>query len=241
MLASMLTIMVSSTIIPGGGVEAAATCSYLPDKSQLACSLPSPTNLTTVLGEEEEEEGRTLSLVLTCPEAASTSTSSLDILPMSSLDSLPRMPHLEKLQMEGCPASPLPQLGALLPGLQQLKVQGVDLNDAKSCEAPNALAGGGVGLGDRALQGLHQLRHLEVTGSGLRSLDRSTFCPGLALASIISVNLSHNCLSSLPPLNCLSSLERLSVEWNQLMELGTRLPLPSLTSLHLGHNHLAFP
>ena len=37
MLASMLTIMVWSTIIPGGGVEAAATCSYLPDKSQLAC------------------------------------------------------------------------------------------------------------------------------------------------------------------------------------------------------------
>ena len=37
MLTSMLTIMVSSTIIPGGGVEAAATCSYLPDKSQLAC------------------------------------------------------------------------------------------------------------------------------------------------------------------------------------------------------------
>ena len=63
------------------------------------CSLPSPTNLTTVLGEEEEEEGRTLSLVLTCPEAASTSTSSLDNLPMSSLDSLPRMPHLEKLQV----------------------------------------------------------------------------------------------------------------------------------------------
>ena len=48
----------------------------------------------------------------------------------------------------------------------------------------------------------------QVTGSGLRSLDRSTFCPSLALASIISVNLSHNCLSSLPPLNCLSSLER---------------------------------
>ena len=37
MLASMLTIIVWSTIIPGGGVEAAATCSYLPDKSQLAC------------------------------------------------------------------------------------------------------------------------------------------------------------------------------------------------------------
>ena len=37
LLASMLTIMVWSTIIPGGGVEAAATCSYLPDKSQLAC------------------------------------------------------------------------------------------------------------------------------------------------------------------------------------------------------------
>ena len=63
------------------------------------CSLPSPTNLTTVLG-EEEEEGRTLSLVLTCPEAASTSTSSLDNLPMSSLDSLPRMPHLERLQVK---------------------------------------------------------------------------------------------------------------------------------------------
>ena len=52
-----------------------------------------------MLGEEEEEEGKTLSLVLTCPEAASTSTSSLDNLPMSSLDSLPRMPHLEKLQV----------------------------------------------------------------------------------------------------------------------------------------------
>ena len=37
MLASLLTIMVWSTIIPGGGVEAAATCSYLPDKYQLTC------------------------------------------------------------------------------------------------------------------------------------------------------------------------------------------------------------
>ena len=37
MLASMMAIMVWSTIIPGGGVEAAATCSYLPDKSQLTC------------------------------------------------------------------------------------------------------------------------------------------------------------------------------------------------------------
>ena len=37
MLASMLTIMVSSTFIFEGGVEAAATCSYLPDKSQLTC------------------------------------------------------------------------------------------------------------------------------------------------------------------------------------------------------------
>ena len=37
MLASMMTILVWSTIIVEGGVEAAATCSYLPDKSQLTC------------------------------------------------------------------------------------------------------------------------------------------------------------------------------------------------------------
>ena len=48
----------------------------------------------------------------------------------------------------------------------------------------------------------------QVTGQGLTFLDRSTFCPGLALASIASLNISNNCLSSLPPLNCLTSLER---------------------------------
>ena len=37
MLASMMTILVWSTIIVEGGVEAAATCSYLPDKYQLTC------------------------------------------------------------------------------------------------------------------------------------------------------------------------------------------------------------
>ena len=57
--------------------------------------MPSPTNLTTVLGEEEErgEEGKTLSLILTCPESAST----------SSLQTLPRMPHLESLQVIDLP------------------------------------------------------------------------------------------------------------------------------------------
>ena len=59
------------------------------------CSLPSPTNLTMVLGEEEEGEGRTLSLILTCPQSASTST--------SSLKTLPRMPKLESLQVKNIP------------------------------------------------------------------------------------------------------------------------------------------
>ena len=68
---------------------------------QSHCSLPSPTNLTTVLGEEEGEEGRTrgegrtLSLILTCPESTLTST--------SSLHTLPRMPHLESLQVINIP------------------------------------------------------------------------------------------------------------------------------------------
>merc|ERR1719193_2145130 len=187
----MATMLLLS--LAGSRVDGAATCSYLPDTSQLSCSLPSPTNLTTVLGEEERTrgEGRTLSLILTCPESTSTST--------SSLHTLPRMPHLESLQVEGCPHSPLPPLGLLLPGLQQLKVQNKDVKDLEACSNRDSPGEKG-GLGDQALQGLHQLRHLEVTGQGVTFLDRSTFCPGLALASLASLNFSHNCLSSLPPL-----------------------------------------
>ena len=56
----------------------------------------------------------------------------------------------------------------------------------------------------------------QVTGQGLTFLDRSTFCPGLALASITSLNISNNCLSSLPPLNCLTSLERCRLQFDPL-------------------------
>merc|ERR1719234_370569 len=116
-----MAVMMVLLTLAGSRVDGAATCSYLPDTSQLSCSLPSPTNLTTVLGEEEGEEGRSLSLILTCPDSISTST--------SSLHTLPRMPHLESLQVEGCPHSPLPPLGLLLPGLHQLKVQKKDVKD----------------------------------------------------------------------------------------------------------------